>query len=218
MNSIRPLLSWAFNRLYNEAAWAYDWAATVAGGRYWYAWGETAVPFVQAGPVLEVGIGQGKLLPLLAAAEHQPVVGVDLSMAMLRRARGALRGSNGTVGLVQADGGTLPFPSAHFGTLLTVFPAPYVTTIRTQREFARVLRPGGRWLWVDAPRNAGSVKLSGGLTTLFPAPMGDLAAQLAELEQHLFNRDESGCFEIQINRVEVGPTTVLVRVATKVAL
>ncbi|HBY93829.1 MAG TPA: hypothetical protein DEP84_07630 [Chloroflexi bacterium] len=81
---IRRLMLWAFDRLYNEAAWAYDLAAVVAGGVYWYEWGRAVLPFVAAAPVVEVGTGRGRLLVALAAA------GLALLLALfllLRRRR-----------------------------------------------------------------------------------------------------------------------------------
>lgn len=212
---IRRLMLWAFERLYNEAAWAYDLAAMVAGGRFWYAWGQAALPFVGPGAVLEVGVGRGKLLPALDSAGHTPLVGVELSPAMLRAARATLRATATPATLVRASGGALPFAAGQFATLITTFPAPYVATAATQREFARVLRPGGRWLWVDAPRGSGAPSLRGGLTTLLGAPPAAARDHLAEMERQLFARDAADEFDVALQRVAVGPTTVMVRVATK---
>lgn len=201
---------WSFDRLYNEAAWAYDLAAMVAGGQFWYAWGRAVLPFVAGDPVLEVGVGRGRLLVALAAAGHRPV-GVDLSRAMIRYARRTVAGSGLKVPLVRANGLALPFADATFGTLITTFPAGYVRQPETHREFARLLRPGGRWLWADAPRAVGSPSLRGGLTTL-------LASQDLLDDRPLaafLTRDPSGCFEIDLRRVPAGPTTIMVRVATR---
>lgn len=143
------LLNRFFALLYTDLWWFYDIAAWVASGGLWYEWVRTAADFVHASPVLEVGFGRGQLLAHL----HQrgiPVVGVDRSRQMVHAAQQALHRQHINVPLVQADGRMLPFPDATFGTLITTFPAPYVQETRTQHEFARVLRHGGRWICLDA--------------------------------------------------------------------
>jgi ubiquinone/menaquinone biosynthesis C-methylase UbiE len=212
---VRSLRLWVFDRLYNEAAWAYDTAAMVAGGRFWYAWGQAVLPFVQPGSVLEVGIGRGKLLPALAAAGHWPLIGVDLAPAMLKAAKITLHTTATPATLIRAEGGVLPFPDGTFNTLITTFPAPYVKLPETQCEFARVLRVGGRWLWVDAPRGGGKPTLQGGLTTLFCLPPMIPSDPLA-VNRNIFGQDTSGVFLLQVEQVPVGPTTVSVRIATRI--
>lgn len=210
MAVFRRLMLWAFDRLYNEAAWAYDLAATVAGGEFWYEWGRAVLPFVADDPVLEVGIGRGRLLVALTEAGWRPI-GLDLSAAMIRYARGAVATAGLGVPLLRADGMALPFRGEAFRTLVTTFPAPYIRHAATQREFARVLRPGGRWLWADAPHSQGPPSLRGGLTTL-------LASRAARDDSRLIallKRDPTGHFDVTVQRVTVGPTAIMVRVATK---
>ncbi|HYN87505.1 MAG TPA: class I SAM-dependent methyltransferase [Ardenticatenaceae bacterium] len=208
--AIRRLMLWAFDRLYNEAAWAYDLAAVVAGGEYWYEWGRAVLPLVTDDPVLEVGPGRGRFLLDLAHARHH-AVGIELSAAMLRYARAHVSNHGLHVPLVRGSGMALPFADGTFATLITTFPAPYVGERATQREFARVLRPGGRWLWVDAPRAEGPVSLRGGLTTLFgPTP----PVEDNRMEAYL-RRDESGCFDVSVERIAVGSTSVAIRSAVR---
>jgi SAM-dependent methyltransferase len=86
--------------------------------------------------VLELGCGTGRLL----ARIHAPVrIGVDISPAMLARAR--QRG----LAVVAADAEALPFADQSFDAIL----APrglfrYLDYERAFRECARVLAPGGR--------------------------------------------------------------------------
>lgn len=140
-----------FEHLYTDLAWAYDLAAWLASGGLWYEWVDVAARFVAGDPVLEVGFGRGHLLVRLARQGHT-VVGVDRSPQMVAAARRTVAAAGVPVRLVQGDGTALPFADSTFGTLITTFPAPYVLTEGAQREFARVLQPGGRWVWVDAPR------------------------------------------------------------------
>lgn len=86
--------------------------------------------------VLELGCGTGRLLCRIDAPVR---IGVDISPAMLQRAR--QRG----LAVVRADAHALPFASASFDAIL----APrglfrYLDYERAFREHARVLAPGGR--------------------------------------------------------------------------
>jgi SAM-dependent methyltransferase len=98
--------------------------------------------------VLEVGCGAAMCSRWLASQGARPV-GFDLSSGMLRHA-GVLDASTGlTVPLVQADAQSLPFADASFDVAFTAFGAvPFVAdSARVMREVARVLRPGGRWVF-----------------------------------------------------------------------
>jgi SAM-dependent methyltransferase len=94
--------------------------------------------------VLEVGFGGGGLLAMLSRATTGDVVGVDLSEAMVKRARRRFRREPRLrlhVGSVDA----LPFGDGRFDRACSVnniyfWPDPPAA----MRELARVLRPGGR--------------------------------------------------------------------------
>jgi SAM-dependent methyltransferase len=93
---------------------------------------------VDAGPVLEIGVGTGALaLPL--AARGARLVGVDLSGEMMSR----LRDKGGGVALARADATGLPFRDAAFAGayarwVLHLIPAWHVAV----EELVRVVRPG----------------------------------------------------------------------------
>lgn len=96
--------------------------------------------------VLLVGVGTGLDLPHLPA-QHR-YTGLDLTPAMLRRAR--QRPSSARVGYVQGDAQRLPFPDHSFDAavlhlILAVVPEPG----RCLAEAARVVRPGGALLVFD---------------------------------------------------------------------
>jgi len=94
--------------------------------------------------VLEVGAGgaQGARWLVSQGAE---AVALDLSMGMLRHAQGQVP----RVPLVQADAGALPFADASFDISCSAYGAiPFVADAGAVfAEVARVLRPGGRWVF-----------------------------------------------------------------------
>jgi SAM-dependent methyltransferase len=98
--------------------------------------------------ILEIGCGAGQCARWLARAGAQ-VVGLDLSEAQLRHSR-ALDARTGTaVPVVVADACDLPFAGGSFDLACSAYGAvPFVAdSARLMREVARVLRPGGRWVF-----------------------------------------------------------------------
>ena len=98
--------------------------------------------------VLEVGCGAAMCSRWLVGQGARPVA-FDLSAGMLRQARAAAGRTGIDVPLVQADATYLPFATAAFDVAFTAFGAvPFVAdSARVMREVARVLRPGGRWIF-----------------------------------------------------------------------
>ncbi|MGC4118636.1 MAG: methyltransferase domain-containing protein [Myxococcales bacterium] len=98
--------------------------------------------------VLLVGVGTGSDLPLLPPGAK--AVGVDLSPAMLARARARLPLAGREIDLREADAQALPFEDGSFDAVvlnlvLSVVPDP----VACLREALRVLRPGGRAVVFD---------------------------------------------------------------------
>ena len=101
--------------------------------------------------ILEVGCGAAMCSRWLVSQGARPVA-FDLSAGMLRHAS-ALAASTGlSVPLVQADAQHLPFAAASFDLAFTAFGAvPFVAdSAGLMREVARVLRPGGRWVFATS--------------------------------------------------------------------
>ncbi|GAB4085731.1 class I SAM-dependent methyltransferase [Myceligenerans cantabricum] len=116
--------------------------------------------------VLEIGSGGAQCSRWLAGRGARAVA-TDVSWEMLHegrsrtraggvprlgdggRGRAPGRGDDPEVPLVQADARALPFPDAAFDVALTSFGAiPFVPdACRVHAEAARVLRPGGRWVF-----------------------------------------------------------------------
>ena len=118
--------------------------------------------------VLEVGAGSAPCSRWLARQGARPVA-LDLSRGMLRHAAALGRATGVPVPLVQAGAEHLPFGDATFDVVCSAFGAvPFVAEPdRVMREVARVLRPGGifvfavnhpmRWLFSDDPGPDGLV-------------------------------------------------------------
>ncbi|WP_216897838.1 class I SAM-dependent methyltransferase [Nocardia alni] len=98
--------------------------------------------------ILEVGCGSAPCARWLAAHGAYPV-GLDLSRGMLERGLAAMARGGPRVPLVQAGAEELPFADASFDAACSSFGAvPFVAdSARVMREVARVLRPGGRWVF-----------------------------------------------------------------------
>ena len=98
--------------------------------------------------ILEVGSGSAMCSRWLAARGARPVA-LDLSAGMLRHARDGADATGIDVALVQADAQRLPFADDSFAHAFTAFGAiPFVAdSAGLMREVARVLRPGGRWVF-----------------------------------------------------------------------
>jgi SAM-dependent methyltransferase len=98
---------------------------------------------------LEVGCGAAQCARWLAR-QGAHVVAFDLSARQLAHARRIDDGLGGTpLRLVQADATVLPFADAAFDLACSAFGAvPFVAdSAAVMREVARVLRPGGRWVF-----------------------------------------------------------------------
>ena len=116
--------------------------------------------------VLELGAGAAAGARWLDG-QGAEVVALDLSAGMLRHAREAADRSGVRVPLVQADALALPFADGVFDVVCTAFGAvPFVADSgAVMREVARVLRPGGdwvfsithpmRWVFLDEPDENG---------------------------------------------------------------
>ncbi len=103
---------------------------------------------LEAGQVLEAGVGTGMSLPQYAP--HLKVTGIDLSEEMLERARVRARDLPQVQELLAMDAGNLAFPDDHFDAVV----AMYVMTVvpdpaKVLRELERVTRPGGMVLLVN---------------------------------------------------------------------
>ncbi|MBA3488140.1 MAG: class I SAM-dependent methyltransferase [Longispora sp.] len=121
--------------------------------------------------VLEIGCGAASCSRWLKT-QGADVIATDLSAGMLRHATQATERTGVQIPLAFADAEALPFANTSFDTVFTAFGAvPFVADSgQVMREVARVLRPGGRWVfsvthpmrWIfpDDPGEAGLVAIN----------------------------------------------------------
>lgn len=142
-----------FRLLYNQLSWLYDPVSWLASGGLWRRWQETALPFLPppGARVLELGFGPGHLLVDMAVRGYQ-VAGLDLSPAMVRRARrrlGRVRPPATGWLLCRGRAAALPFAPGSFDVVVATFPTAYVADLAFLAGLTRVLRTGGRLVVVQ---------------------------------------------------------------------
>ena len=137
---------------------AYSWVAWIYGLWTWFtehrSLGAALEPaHIRDGEaVLEVAVGTGELFQqILRKNPSGRNVGVDLTPAMLRRARDKAESTHVRHELIEGDARSLPFPNESFdlvinNNMLGLVPAGAVGPILT--ELRRVLRPGGKLILV----------------------------------------------------------------------
>ena len=105
---------------------------------------EPLLAHIRAARALDVGTGSGRYLPLLEATGASTVLGLDFSLAMLRR------GSPGGPARVCGDACRLPFRRGAFDLINASLMVGDVADLGAwSREMARVLTPGGHLVYSD---------------------------------------------------------------------
>jgi ubiquinone/menaquinone biosynthesis C-methylase UbiE len=104
------------------------------------------------GNVLEIGVGTGRNLD--AYPDDVQIIGIDLSPAMLGLARARAMHLGRDMDLRLGDAQALNFLSASFDTVVVTLTLCAVPDDgQVVREIARVLRPGGRLVWLEHVRS-----------------------------------------------------------------
>jgi SAM-dependent methyltransferase len=98
--------------------------------------------------VLEIGCGAAQCSRWLREHGADPVA-TDISAGQLAQGRRLDRKTGVAVPLVQADAQRLPFADSSFDLACSAYGGvPFVAdSARVMREVARILRPGGRWVF-----------------------------------------------------------------------
>ncbi len=117
--------------------------------------------------ILSIGCGTGELESHVSALQHR-VIGLDLSLPMLKRAR-----ERGLRSLVQADSQSLPFASDSFDVVMFMECVGYLPMPTVFGEAWRVLRKRGRLLITSY---SGEVKVHASYTKF---PLDEIARSLS---------------------------------------
>lgn len=105
-----------------------------------------------SGDVLEIAIGTGRNLPFYSLDVR--LTGIDLTQAMLNRARQRAAELGRDVRLMIADAEALDLPDETFDTVVVTLALSTVPNVpRVLAEAWRVLRPGGRLLLLEHVRS-----------------------------------------------------------------
>jgi ubiquinone/menaquinone biosynthesis C-methylase UbiE len=155
---------------------AYDRrCARVLSGRSAMSWGFWRVPEsrlqllgpVKGRDVLEMGCGAARWSIALSAAGARGI-GIDISSSQLAKARTLARRERSRVALVRGNAESLPFADASFDIVFCDWGAmTFCDPYRTVPEAARVLRPGGRFVFsTSSPfRSVVQDRVKGGMGT-----------------------------------------------------
>ncbi len=119
-------------------------------------------------PVLDLGTGTGLFARRLAREpDLPPVVGLDVSQAMLEESVAQAREAGVRVDFIRAEAPYLPFLDGSLGAVLLAHSLHFIADIgRLLLEVGRVLRPGGRFVastWMPPGRTTAFVQRRAGL-------------------------------------------------------
>lgn len=203
---MKAILRVFFKLLYHQLAFAYDLVAASVSFNRWKDWVKNVMPLIEGNRILEIGYGPGHLHRVLLD-RGLLAVGIDESKQMgylAKRRAGA--SARLTRGLAQR----LPFSSESFDTVISTFPAAFITDPHTLAEAKRCLANGGRFvvLPVAWPKNPF-------LDWLFKVT-GESPAEALELVKVKFREPfvKAG-FETKVQTLDVKSSMLLIIVATK---
>ncbi|MCC7448337.1 MAG: class I SAM-dependent methyltransferase [Anaerolineae bacterium] len=144
------LVRFGFRLLYNEMAWTYDAVSWIVSLGEWRSWQRAAIKHLNVLPgvqVLELAHGTANLQIDLRTAGLDSV-GVDLSPFMGQIARRKLLRQRIIPKLARCRAQALPFPDNSFPAIVSTFPTDFIVDPKTLAEIYRILKPGGRLVFI----------------------------------------------------------------------
>ena len=206
-----------FSLLYNQMAWTYDLVAAVVSIGMWTSWVKSVLPFLPGPHILELGHGTGHLQAALKRqAADLPgdlrITGLDKSKQMGKLARQRLESHGLDHRLVRGNAQKLPFPGESFHQVVATFPSEYISSRETLEEVRRVLVPGGKfvilpvaWITGRSPHH------------LIAARLFQVTGQAPEWDDRYLEPARQRGFEVQVERLSLPASQVLVLIITKPA-
>jgi len=203
---MKRLLRLFFRLLYHQLAFVYDLVAASVSFNRWKDWVKSVIPFIEGNRILEIGHGPGHLQRVLVGRQGV-AVGIDESAQMGYLAK---RNTDGSARLTRGLAQHLPFPSGSFDTIVSTFPADFITDAHTLAEVKRCLSNGGRFIVLPVawPKNPF-------LDWLFRVT-GESPSEAVELVMSKFKAPlvQAG-FETEVRTLDVKSSLLLIVVAKK---
>ena len=203
---MKRLLRLFFRLLYHQLAFVYDLVAASVSFNRWKDWVMSVIPFIEGNRILEIGHGPGHLQRVLLGRQWV-TVGIDESAQMGYLAK---RNTDGSARLTRGLAQHLPFPSGSFDTIVSTFPADFITDAHTLAEVKRCLSNGGRFIVLPVawPKNPF-------LDWLFRVT-GESPSEAVELVMSKFKAPlvQAG-FETEVRMLDVRSSLLLIVVAKK---
>jgi SAM-dependent methyltransferase len=131
-----------------RSAASLDLSAIHYGHAKMLEWAFQQLPSLKGARILDIGVGDGYSSVQLALAGAQ-VTSIEVSAAALERVGTLAKRYNVNIELQQMAGEDLRFEDASFDAILCISAYHHMDLERAAREFARVLRPGGRAVMVE---------------------------------------------------------------------
>lgn len=183
----------------------YDWLCSAADRRGLGEW-RRRVAGMASGEVLEVGGGTGRNLAYYPTAVEGVTV-LEPDLHMYRRALPRLGRAPVPVRLVEGVAEALPFRAASFEAVVaTLVFCTVAEPVTAAREIARVLRPGGRFLFLEHVRAATPGRAR--LQDLFTPLQARLAAGCHPNRDTVGTLREAGFRIVELEAFEFGPPWV----------
>ena len=203
---MKRLLRLFLRLLYHQLAFVYDLVAASVSFNRWKDWVKSVIPFIEGNRILEIGHGPGHLQRVLLGRQWV-TVGIDESAQMGYLAK---RNTDGSARLTRGLAQHLPFPSGSFDTIVSTFPADFITDAHTLAEVKRCLSNGGRFIVLPVawPKNPF-------LDWLFRVT-GESPSEAVELVMSKFKAPlvQAG-FETEVRTLDVKSSLLLIVVAKK---
>ena len=198
-----------FRLLYHQMAWTYDWVAWAVSLGMWKEWVYSVIPEIEGRSILELGHGPGHLQAKLFSTGVS-IIGIDKSRQMGRIARNRLHTMGVDYKIVNGDGQQLPFPSDFFDQVTATFPTEYIIHPNTLTEIFRVLNPGGALVIVPVAWITGHNFLQRMVASLFR-----ITGQAGDWDERYLLPFRRAGFQVEVKRISVKASTVLILKATK---